>query len=131
MAIAAEIKGTQVGVGDTVKVQLLLVESGKTRLQTFEGVVIGIKGREENRSFIVRRIAVGNIGVERIWPINSPWLKSVQVLKKGNPRRAKLGYLRDRRGGEALKVRERTAKKTQPKTKRATSRKRSSKTAKK
>ena len=107
MAISIEIKGTQVGVGDSVKVHSLLVEGEKTRQYIFEGIVIKIKGREENCSFTVRRIGIGNVGIERIWPVNSPWLKKIEVLRKGNPRRAKLYYLRERKGRGALKVPER------------------------
>lgn len=129
MAIKAVIKDVEVGVGDTINVSVLLVEGEKTRLQSFRGVVIKIKGREENRSFVVRRVAIGNIGVERIWPVNSPWIKKIEILKKGNPRRAKLTYLKNRHGGEALKIRDRIAKTAKPKTKGTVKRKASVKVA--
>lgn len=102
--------------GDTVKVYQKIKEgdpstgSGqvKTRTQIFEGVVLGIRGRGENKSFTVRKIAVGGIGVERIWPVESPWIEKVTVVKKGKTRRAKLYYLRKRTGKKAIKVEEKT-----------------------
>lgn len=94
--------------GDTVKVYQKIKEGEKTRTQVFEGVVLGIRGRGENRSFMVRKIAVGGVGVERIWPVESPWIEKVAVLKKGKTRRAKLYYLRGRTGKRATKVKEKT-----------------------
>lgn len=94
--------------GDTVKVYQKIKEAEKTRTQIFEGVVLGIRGRGENKSFMVRKIAVGGIGVERIWPVVSPWIEKVTVVKKGKTRRAKLYYLRKRTGKKAIKVEEKT-----------------------
>ena len=132
MAITVKIRNTQVGVGDTVKVHSLLVEGEKTRQHVFQGVLIKIRGRGENKSFTVRRIGLGNVGIERIWPVNSPWLKKVELVRKGNPRRAKLYYLRGRKGREALKVKERSEINAQPKkTKRSASGNKSRKTPKK
>lgn len=101
-----KIKGTQVHVGDTVTVQQKIQEGDKTRLQNFEGVLIAIKGRGENKMFAVRRIASGGIGVERLWPVNSPWISKVTVVKKGRVRRAKLYYLRQRTGRRATQIRQ-------------------------
>ncbi len=81
-------------VVDKVKVLQKIQEGDKTRLQAFEGIVIAIKGEGENKMFTVRKIGAGGIGVERIWPLNSPWLEDVKVIKKGKVRRAKLYYLR-------------------------------------
>lgn len=100
--------------GDTIRVYQKIQEgdpsvgSGqvKLRLQVFEGVVLGIRGRAENKSFTVRKIAAGGVGVERIWPVESPSIEKITVVKKGNVRRAKLYYLRKRTGREAVKVEE-------------------------
>lgn len=110
MANQAKFQETIFSVGDTVKVYQKIKEAGKTRLQAFQGVVIGIKGKEENKTFTVRRIATGGIGVERIWPLYSPHISKIQVVRKGKVRRAKLYYLRKRAGKRATKVREKVAK---------------------
>lgn len=81
--------------GDTVRVHQKIKEDAKTRTQIFEGVVLGIKGRGENKSFVVRK-KVGEIAVERIWPIASPNIEKVTMKEKSKKRirRAKLYYLR-------------------------------------
>ena len=94
MAISADIKSTPVHVGDLVRVHLKVLEQEKVRVQIFEGLIIGIRGRQENRSFTVRKIASGGIGVERIFPLNSPCITKVDIKKKGTIRRAKLNYIR-------------------------------------
>lgn len=94
MANIAKHGNTEFHVGDTVGVHHQFKEDGKTRTQAFEGVVIAIRGRGENKTFTVRKIASGGIGVERIWPLASPWIKKIVVLKKGKVRRAKLYYTR-------------------------------------
>ena len=85
-------------VGDTVKVYQIIKEDEKSRTQVFEGVVLGIKGRDENKSFMVRKL-VGDVAVERIWPVNSPNIEKVTVKNhsKKKVRRAKLYYLRERK----------------------------------
>ncbi|MFW6109870.1 MAG: 50S ribosomal protein L19 [Patescibacteria group bacterium] len=93
--------------GDTVRVGWEVHDNDETRVQTFEGVVIAKKGKEDYKTFTVRRIASGRIGVERIFPLFSPRLKSLEVLKEGKARRSKLYYLRDREGKNALRVKER------------------------
>lgn len=99
-------------VGDTVDVQCRIREGEKTRIQTFNGVVIARGGRGINASFKVRRI-VANEGVERTFPLHSPNVVDVKVLRRGRTRRAKLFYLRDR-VGKARKLRElRTQKKAE------------------
>lgn len=85
-------------VGDTIQVHHTIVEGKKKRTVVFEGAVIAIKGREENKTFKVRKIGEAGIGIERIWPLNSPWLKKIVVKKKGKVRRAKLYYLRQKKG---------------------------------
>ena len=84
-------------VGDTVDVSVRIIEGEKERTQVFSGTVISRKGKGLNEMFTVRRI-VNNAGVERIFPVNSPQVLSVKVIRSGHVRRAKLYYLRDRIG---------------------------------
>ena len=86
--------------GDTVKVWVKIREGEKERLQAYEGVVIALNGGGVTASFTVRKISYGE-GVERVFPLYSPNISSVEVLKRGKVRRAKLYYLRDRRGKSA------------------------------
>jgi large subunit ribosomal protein L19 len=81
------------GPGDTVNVAVRVVEGQKERIQNYKGIVLGIKGGGISKTFIVRKISNG-IGVERIFPIHSPMIQSIEVLNKGRVRRAKLYYLR-------------------------------------
>jgi large subunit ribosomal protein L19 len=104
MANQAKHGETVFNVGDRVKVHQKIVEGKKERLQIFEGIVIAIRGRGENKSFTVRRIAVGNIGVERIWPLVSPWVQKIEVIRRGKVRRAKLYYLRKQVGKKAVRI---------------------------
>ena len=92
-------------VGDGVRVHTRVVEGDKERIQIFSGIVIGRKGRGLNETFTVRRISYGE-GVERIFPLHSPRIAKVEVEKQGKARRAKLNYLRTRKGKEATSVRE-------------------------
>src|SRR4030043_872546 len=87
--------------GDMVRVEIKVKESGKERLQAFEGTVIGIRGSGDSKNIIVRKIAAGGIGVERIWPVHFPAISKIKVLKKRPQKRAKLSYLRKLRGKEA------------------------------
>jgi large subunit ribosomal protein L19 len=91
--------------GDTLRVQVRIVEGNRERLQAFEGIVIAIQGVGIRRSFTVRKVSYG-IGVERIFPIHSPKIDSIQVVRRGRVRRAKLYYLRNLRG-KAARIRER------------------------
>jgi large subunit ribosomal protein L19 len=86
--------------GDTVRVHVRVTEGERTRLQTYEGVVIGRKGGGLNESFTVRKISYGE-GVERVFPIYSPMVEKVEVVRRGKVRRAKLYYLRTLRGKSA------------------------------
>jgi len=92
-------------VGDSVKVHTRVVEGDKERIQIFTGIVIGRKGIGLNASFTVRRISYGE-GVERVFPIHSPRIAKVEVETVGTARRAKLNYLRARKGKQAMAVRE-------------------------
>lgn len=87
--------------GDTVNVHYRVREGDKERIQQFEGIVISRKGTGPNQTFIVRKISAGNIGVERIFPLYSPFIAKIEVKKEGDVRRSKLYYLRDRRGKSA------------------------------
>lgn len=93
-------------IGDTVRVQVKVVEGNRERLQAFEGIVIGRRHGGVRESFTVRRVSYG-IGVERTFPLHSPRIDSIKVVRRGKVRRAKLFYLRDR-VGKAAKVKERT-----------------------
>lgn len=95
MALQTKIKDVSFAVGDKVRVSQKIQEGDKIRIQPFEGIVLGIRGEGENKMFTVRKIATGNIGVERIWPLNSPWIEKIKVIRKGQVRRAKLYFLRE------------------------------------
>ncbi|MET0831156.1 MAG: 50S ribosomal protein L19 [Acidimicrobiia bacterium] len=92
------------GPGDTVKVHVRVVEGGRERVQVFEGVVIGRSGGGLRETFTVRKISFG-IGVERIFPVHAPIIQKVEVTRRGDVRRAKLYYLRDR-VGKAARIKE-------------------------
>ena len=102
-------------VGDTVVVETKVVEGDRERLQSFRGVVIRKKGRGVAETFTVRRVAHGE-GVERIFPLQSPLVRKVEVLKRGRVRRAKLYYLRDLKGKKVRikEAREKKVKKVVP-----------------
>lgn len=80
-------------VGDTVRVDVKIIEGKRERIQAFEGIVVAIKGSGVAKNFVVRKISSG-VGVERTFPINSPKVAGVEVIRKGKVRRAKLNYLR-------------------------------------
>lgn len=93
-----------VQVGDTVKLHLKIAEGDKERIQIFEGIVIAMKGSGMSKSLTVRKISNG-VGVERIVPMHTPTLDKIEITKRGNLRRAKLYYMRDRIGRMAMKIR--------------------------
>ncbi len=90
--------------GDTVKVDVRVVEGGRERIQTFEGVVIARNGSGVRASFTVRKISFG-VGVERVFPLHAPIISSLIVTRRGDVRRSKLYYLRDR-VGKAARIKE-------------------------
>jgi len=92
-------------IGDNVRVHVKVIEGEKERIQVFEGIVIARKGKKFSETFTVRKISY-SVGVERIFPVNSPNIAKVEVVRKGKVRRAKLYYLRDKIGKKA-KVAER------------------------
>ncbi|KIM09207.1 MAG: 50S ribosomal protein L19 [Sulfurovum sp. PC08-66] len=101
---AAQIAQKQVPefkAGDTIRLAINIKEGDKSRVQNFEGICIAIRGEGTGKSFIVRKMGANNIGVERIFPLYSESLVSVEVLRRGRVRRAKLFYLRELRGKKA------------------------------
>ena len=103
--LKAEDQLSDMTIGDTVDVHYRIVEGDKERIQVFQGVLIGMKGRGINRTLTVRRI-VANEGVERIFPLHSPRIAKIEVVRRGDARRAKLYYLRERIG-KARRLRDR------------------------
>lgn len=118
MAISLTLNNQTFHVGDTIRVHYRIIEkdvvSGKTkrekheeqkeRTQAFEGILIAIKGGGKNQSFTVRRLGADQIGIERIFPVISPWIKKVTIKKKGSVRRAKLYYLRHKTGRQISRL---------------------------
>ena len=90
--------------GDTVRVNVRVVEGGRERVQIFEGVVIARNGGGARASFTVRKLSFG-VGVERIFPLHAPIIQSIEVVRRGDVRRSKLYYLRDR-VGKAARIKE-------------------------
>jgi large subunit ribosomal protein L19 len=91
--------------GDTVKVHVKVIEGSRSRVQVFQGVVIRIHGAGVGRTFTVRKVSFG-VGVERTFPLNSPIFEQIEIVTRGDVRRAKLYYLRNLRG-KAAKIKER------------------------
>ncbi|MCC8192922.1 MAG: 50S ribosomal protein L19 [Ruminococcus sp.] len=94
----------ELNIGDTVKVHVKIKEGDKSRIQVFEGTIIAKKHGGINETFTVRRVAHG-CGIERVFPVHSPVVDKVEIVRRGRVRRAKLYYLRDR-VGKAAKVKE-------------------------
>lgn len=124
MALKVKHKEIEFGVGDTIRVFQDIQEGKKTRKSVFEGMVIGIKGRDVNRSFTVRRIGEGQVGIERIFPLESPTIEEIEVTRHGTRgvRRAKLYYTRKKARKEVERIYSRAtsreiAKKKAPKSK--------------
>jgi large subunit ribosomal protein L19 len=112
MDIVREIENEQLrdgipefDAGDTVRVNVRVREGDKERTQAFEGICIAKKGGGSNETFTVRKVSAG-IGVERVFPLHSPMIESIKVVRRGHVRRAKLYYLRARKG-KAARIRER------------------------
>ena len=93
--------------GDHIRVQVRVIEGDKERLQSFEGDVISVRGSGASKTFTVRKISSG-VGVERIFPFNSPKIANVEVLKEGDVRKAKLYYLRNL-SGKAARIKSKKA----------------------
>ena len=102
----AELKSeiTEFNVGDTIKVHAKIKEGNRERIQVFEGTVLKVQGGSNRATFTVRKFSNG-VGVEKTWPLHSPSIDKIEVVRKGKVRRAKLNYLRER-VGKAAKVKE-------------------------
>lgn len=93
------------GAGDTIKVTYKIKEGDKERLQSFQGTIIQRRGEGATETFTIRKMS-GSVGVERVFPINSPFIETIEVMKQGAVRRARIYYMRDRRG-KAARIKER------------------------
>lgn len=103
--ISVDFKDKKLHIGDTVRVKSTVVEGNKSRVQTFEGILISLRGRDVNKTFTVRRIGDRGIGVERIWPVDSKTIVDIEVVK--NPkkvRRSKLYFMRELTGKAARTI---------------------------
>ena len=107
-AVTEQRKIPEFGPGDTLKINVKVVEGSRERVQAFEGVCIGRSNRGINSSFTVRKISYGE-GVERIFPLYSPKIQAIEVVRRGDVRRAKLYYLRGRTG-KAARIAEKTVR---------------------
>ena len=104
----AQLEGKKVPefrAGDTVKVAVRIKEGNKERVQNYEGLCIAIRGQGTGRTFIVRKMGANSVGVERIFPLYSDSIESIEVVRKGRVRRAKLFYLRELKG-KAARIKE-------------------------
>lgn len=103
--ISADVKGTELKIGDTIRVYSTVVEGNKQRVQVFEGILISLSGRGVNQMMTVRRVGAGGAGVERKWPLDARSLVKVEVKKNAkNVRRSKLYYLRELTGKKAVRI---------------------------
>lgn len=114
MAIKITHKEQEFGVGDSVRVWQKIKEGDKIRLQAFEGMVLGIKGRGTGKSFTVRRIGAAQVGIEKIFPLESPVIDKVEVVRKGTAgvTRSKLYYTRNKAKRDIEEIYSRTARRT-------------------
>ncbi len=92
--------------GDTIRVHYKIVEGDKTRVQPYEGIVLARKGAGSSKSFTVRRIGADNVAIERIFPLFSPNIEKIELIKVGDVRKSKLYYLREKKGREAMRIKE-------------------------
>ena len=103
--ISTKFNEVNLHIGDTIRVSAQIVESGKVRIQVFEGILIRIQGRDVNRTFTVRKIGAAGVGIERTWPLTARSIVKIEVKKKdAGVRRSKLYYLRDLVGKSAVRV---------------------------
>lgn len=86
---------TEFRAGDTIRVHVKIKEGTRERVQIFEGIVLELRGRGENKTFTVRRVSSGGIGVERIWPLESQSIAKIDVIKRGNYRQSKIYFVRN------------------------------------
>lgn len=114
MALKITLKGVEFGVGDKVRVVQRIKDGDKFREAAFEGMVLGIKGREPGKTFVVRRVGEAGIGIERIFPLNLPTIDKVVVVKRGveGVKRSKLYYTREKSPTEVDMIYKRAAVKS-------------------
>lgn len=96
MANTLTVKDVAFSVGDTIRLHYSLHDKDKKKNQIFEGIVLDIKGREDNKMFTVRKVTKSNIGVERIYPVISPFIEKIEVVKKGSTKLSNVEYIRTR-----------------------------------
>lgn len=115
MALQTLHKETKFGVGDEIKVYLKVKEGEKTRNQIFQGMVIGIKGQDTGKSFTVRKIGAQKVGIEMIFPLNTPSIDKIEVVRAGleGVKHAKLYYVRNKSSREIEKIYSRASHKNQ------------------
>jgi len=118
MALRIKHKETEFGVGDRIKVYQRIKEGEKTRVAFFEGMVLGIKGEGDRKTFTVRRVGEAGIGIERIFPISLPTIEKIEVVKKGTRgvKQAKLYYTREKSTKEIDKIYSRAKRREMSKT---------------
>ncbi|MBU0576671.1 50S ribosomal protein L19 [Patescibacteria group bacterium] len=104
-----KFRDQDISVGDTITVHQEVTEGDKKRIQIFEGIVIVVKNRGNNKSFTVRKIGADDIGVEKIFPVQLPSIIKIAVKRRGQVHRAKLYYLRERIGKQATRVKEKNS----------------------
>ena len=114
MAIFVKFNKTKFGVGDKISVHQKIKEGEKSRIQAFEGIVIAIKNRGENKTITVRRIGEQKVGIERIFPLSSPTITDIKVIREGTAgvRRSKLYFIRDKSRKEIDKIYSRAVRRT-------------------
>jgi large subunit ribosomal protein L19 len=106
MAQYFQYNDQNISTGDTVRVHQEIFEGEKKRVQIFEGIIIAIKNAGAGKSFTVRKIGSNSIGVEKIFPVQLPSIKKIEIKRHGQVRRSKLYYLRDRIGKAATRIKE-------------------------
>lgn len=103
--ISSQFNEKNLHIGDTLRISSTVVEGSKARVQVFEGILIALSGRGENKMMKVRRIGAGGVGIEKMWPLNAKSLVKIDIKKKaGKVRRSKLYYLRNLSGKKAVRV---------------------------
>lgn len=133
MGLYTTHKETKFGVGDTVRISQQISEGDKTRIQVFEGMVIGIRGRGNEKTFTVRRMGSAQVGIEKIYPLYSPIVKEIEVVKKGlrGVRQSKLFYTREKSAKEISKIYSRSSRREEAKLNKKTEKKAKTKPVKK
>jgi large subunit ribosomal protein L19 len=115
MSLIVKHKEIAFGIGDRVRLTQKITEGEKSRSSIFEGIVIAIKGRGEGKMVTIRKMGIQNIGIERIYPLSSPTIEKIEIVKKGTAgaRHAKLYYLREKSAKEIERIYSRTLRKNQ------------------